>query len=288
MDLPPLDTVATDLQSLLLGQEPWIRLSCFLGVLGAVALAEALRPRRPLGRSRLRRWPANLLLVGLDTLLLRLVLPAVPVAFALQVQDLGWGLFHQVVLPAPLALIATVLLLDLAIYGQHVIFHKVPVLWRLHRMHHADLDIDVTTALRFHPLEILLSTLIKLALVALLGAPAAGVLLFEVLLNASAMFNHGNMALPAGTDRLLRRVLVTPDMHRVHHSTIRQETDSNYGFALPWWDRLFGTYRAQPAEGHTAMRIGLETFRDERELGLIRLLTQPFRRASDDPGAASP
>src|SRR5215203_6020021 len=171
-----------------------------------------------------------------------------------------------------------VVLIDIAIYGQHVMFHAVPVLWRLHRMHHADLEFDVTTGVRFHPVEIVLSMIIKLAVVTALGAPALGVLAFEVLLNATSMFSHGNIALPPRLDRLLRLFVVTPDMHRVHHSIERRETDSNFGFNLPWWDRLFGTYRAAPAAGHDGMTIGISQFRDEKELRLDRMLLQPLRK----------
>jgi sterol desaturase/sphingolipid hydroxylase (fatty acid hydroxylase superfamily) len=177
--------------------------------------------------------------------------------------------------------VASVVILDLAIYLQHVLFHAVPALWRLHRMHHADLEFDVSTGLRFHPIEILLSMLIKFAVIGALGAPALSVLIFEVLLNATSMFNHGNVRIPLGFDRVLRWLVVTPDMHRVHHSILARETNSNFGFNLPWWDRLFGTYRAQPAAGHEAMTIGIEQFRDPRELGLDRMLIQPFR---GDPG----
>jgi sterol desaturase/sphingolipid hydroxylase (fatty acid hydroxylase superfamily) len=175
------------------------------------------------------------------------------------------------------SIIVSVMVLDLAIYLQHVLFHAVPALWRLHRMHHADLEVDVTTGLRFHPIEILLSTGIKLAVVTAVGAPAAAVLIFEVLLNATSIFNHSNVRIPADIDRILRWFVVTPDMHRVHHSILRRETNSNFGFNLPWWDRLLGTYRAQPAAGHAAMTIGIEQFRDPRELGLDRMLLQPFR-----------
>jgi sterol desaturase/sphingolipid hydroxylase (fatty acid hydroxylase superfamily) len=191
----------------------------------------------------------------------------------------GWGLFNGMEAPFWLAFIASLLLLDLIIYAQHVVFHKIPLLWRLHRMHHTDLDFDVTTALRFHPLEIVLSMLIKLAVVILLGAPAVAVMVFEVILNATAMFNHGNVGLPPWLDQRLRWLLVTPDMHRVHHSVLVEETDSNFGFNLPWWDRLFGTYRDQPREGHTGMTIGLDYFRDEWATRLDRLLLQPFQRS---------
>jgi sterol desaturase/sphingolipid hydroxylase (fatty acid hydroxylase superfamily) len=176
-----------------------------------------------------------------------------------------------------LAVLLSILLLDLAIYLQHVLFHAVPGLWRLHRMHHADLEFDVTTGLRFHPVEIVLSMVIKLAVVAALGAPAVAVLLFEVLLNATALFNHGTIRLPAGWDRVLRWVMVTPDMHRVHHSVIPAETNSNFGFNLPWWDRLLGTYRAQPKAGHDGMTIGIKQFRTRRDLWLDRMLLQPLR-----------
>jgi sterol desaturase/sphingolipid hydroxylase (fatty acid hydroxylase superfamily) len=185
--------------------------------------------------------------------------------------------FNVVPVPAWIAVGVSVILLDLAIYFQHVLFHAVPLLWRLHRMHHADLDIDVSTGLRFHPIEILLSMVIKLAVVIALGAPAVAVLIFEILLNATSMFNHSNVRMSEGFDRVLRWFVVTPDMHRVHHSVLARETNSNFGFNLPWWDRLFGTYRAQPAAGHEVMTIGIEQFRDPRELGLDRMLLQPFR-----------
>lgn len=192
-------------------------------------------------------------------------------------EDRGWDLFNALDLPLRLAVLLSILLLDLAIYLQHVLFHAVPGLWRLHRMHHADLEFDVTTGLRFHPVEIVLSMVIKLAVVAALGAPAVAVLLFEVLLNATALFNHGTIRLPAGWDRVLRWVMVTPDMHRVHHSVIPAETNSNFGFNLPWWDRLLGTYRAQPKAGHDGMTIGIEQFRTRRDLWLDRMLLQPLR-----------
>lgn len=260
----------------LLNYEPAIRLGCFATVLALMMLWEWRRPRRALGLSRWRRWPSNLAVVAVDSLVLRLLLPVLAVAMAVIAQIQGWGLLHWLEAPYWLAFTASLLLLDLLIYAQHVVFHKVPWLWRLHRMHHSDTDFDVTTALRFHPLEILLSMLLKLGAVVVLGAPAAAVLAFEVLLNATALFNHGNVVLPAGLDRWLRLIVVTPDMHRVHHSIHRDETDSNFGFNLPWWDRLFGTYRPQPRDGHTAMTIGLPQFRDPRYARLDRLLLQPF------------
>jgi sterol desaturase/sphingolipid hydroxylase (fatty acid hydroxylase superfamily) len=257
--------------------EPIIRLSCFLGVLLLMMLWEGLTPRRPLAVGRLLRWPNNLGLVVLDTLVVRLVFPLAGVGLAFLAQAHGWGLFNLVPLPAWAAVPAAVLLLDLTIYGQHVAFHAVPVLWRLHRMHHADLEFDVTTGLRFHPAEILLSMMIKLAAIAILGASPIAVLVFEVLLNVSSMFNHGNVRLPRGLDRILRVVVVTPDMHRVHHSIEPRERDSNFGFNVPWWDRLFDTYRPQPASGHAGMTLGIDRFRDRRELWLDRMLWQPLR-----------
>lgn len=257
--------------------EPALRVAAFVAMFGAMALWEALAPRRARALSRRQRWPANLGIVLLDTLLVRAVFPAAAVGMALAAEAQGWGLFNRYAIPAWAALAAGVVVLDLAIYLQHVMFHAVPALWRLHRMHHADLDIDVTTGARFHPVEIVLSLLLKLAAIAALGVPAAAVLVFELLLNATSMFNHANMRLPARMDRLLRWLVVTPDMHRVHHSVVTRETNSNFGFSLPWWDRLFGTYRDQPAAGHEAMTIGIEQFRDPGEQRLDRMLTQPFR-----------
>lgn len=257
--------------------EPLIRLSCFLGVLSLMMVWEVLIPRRPRPIGRLLRWPNNLGLVVLNTIVVRLLFPLGAVGMAFLAQAEGWGLFNIAPLPGWLTVPAAVLLLDLTIYGQHVAFHAVPPLWRLHRMHHADLEFDVTTGLRFHPVEIGLSMAIKFAAVVALGAPPVAVLAFEVLLNATSMFNHGNVRLPLRFDRILRLIVVTPDMHRVHHSIDRRETDSNFGFNVPWWDRLFGTYRAQPAAGHDAMTIGIDRFRDPRELWLDRMLVQPLR-----------
>lgn len=268
----------------LLHYEPIIRLSCFLGVLLAMMGWEWRWPRRTLSLSRARRWPANLAIILIDSGVLRWLFPVLAVGMAELAENRSWGLFHGLNAPFWLALVATLLLLDLTIYAQHVAFHKIPLLWRLHRMHHTDLDFDVTTALRFHPLEIALSMLLKLAVVVLLGAPPVAVMLFEVILNATALFNHGNVRLSRELDRALRWVLVTPDMHRVHHSIHREETDSNFGFNLPWWDRLFGTYRDQPRDGHAGMTIGLEHFRDWRATRLDGLLLQPFLISDrDDP-----
>lgn len=263
--------------SFLLAHEPLIRLAAFASVLGAMAVLEAVLPRRRRGFGRWQRWPGNLGIVALDTVLVRLVFPTAALGAALAIEGRGIGLLPWLGLPGVVAVPVAVVLLDLAIYLQHRVFHAVPLLWRLHRMHHADLDFDVTTGLRFHPGEILLSMAIKLAVVLALGAPAVAVLVFEVLLNATAMFNHANLRLPGRLDRALRPVVVTPDMHRVHHSVLREETDSNFGFNLAVWDRLFGTYRAQPAAGHEAMTIGIGAFRDPTELRLDRMLTQPVR-----------
>lgn len=261
----------------LLANEPLIRIVFFLGVLIVMAIWEAASPRRRREIPRVIRWTNNIGVVLLDSFLVRLTFPIVAVGLALLAHERGWGLFNIFQAPAWLAITVSVVALDLAIYLQHVMFHAVPALWRLHRMHHADLEIDVTTGLRFHPVEILLSMGIKLAVVAVLGPPAVAVLIFEVLLNATAMFNHSNVKLPEGVDRVLRLLVVTPDMHRVHHSIHPAETNSNFGFNLPWWDRLLGTYTPQPRDGHEGMTIGIEQFRTVRDLWLDRMLVQPLR-----------
>jgi sterol desaturase/sphingolipid hydroxylase (fatty acid hydroxylase superfamily) len=260
--------------------EPWIRLGVFVGALAALAGLEVLAPQRRQVIGRWRRWPGNLGLVALDTLILRILFPAAAVGMALLAEKRGWGLLGVVDLPAWVEIAIAILLLDLIIYAQHVLFHAVPALWRVHRVHHADLECDVTTGLRFHPIEIVASMGIKFAAVAALGAPAVAVLIFEVVLNATAMWSHANIRLPERVDRVVRRVLVTPDMHRTHHSAVTCETHSNFGFNLAWWDRLFGTYRAQPAAGHDGMTIGVPQFRDLGELRFDRLLLQPLRRGA--------
>jgi sterol desaturase/sphingolipid hydroxylase (fatty acid hydroxylase superfamily) len=260
-----------------------IRASAFAVVFAALALWETAAPRRPAFAGRAPRWPSNLGILLVDVLAVRVLVPVAVVGAALLAAGRGWGLLHYGGWRLSVATLIGFLVLDLVIYAQHVAFHKVPVLWRLHRMHHADLDIDVTTGVRFHPFEILISMAIKIATVIVFGIPAVAVLLFEVVLNATAMFNHANVSMPAALDRALRLVLVTPDMHRVHHSVLRRETDSNFGFNLPWWDRLFGTYRDKPEAGHAGMTVGLPIFRDTAELRLDRLLTQPFRDAVPDP-----
>jgi sterol desaturase/sphingolipid hydroxylase (fatty acid hydroxylase superfamily) len=264
-------------KEILLSHEPAIRLGVFASVFAVMAVWELLAPRRVQDFPRRRRWPSNVAVVVIDTLLVRLAFPVAAVGVALLAEARGWGLFQFLAAPDWVAILVSVVFLDLAIYLQHVLFHAVPALWRLHRMHHADLGFDVTTGVRFHPIEILLSMAIKLGVVAALGAPAAAVLLFEVLLNATSMFNHGNVRMPARLDRVLRWLVVTPDMHRVHHSALARETNSNFGFNLPWWDRLFGTYRPRPQAGYDGMTIGIEQFRDPRELRLGRMLSQPFR-----------
>lgn len=257
--------------------EAIVRLAAFLVVLAVMAVWEALAPRRPAHVSKAGRWVTNLLLVALDTLFARLVVLAAPVTAALWAAEHGIGMLNAVPLPWWAAVAVSVVTLDLAIYGQHVAFHKVPWLWRLHRVHHTDLDVDVTTGVRFHPVEIALSLLIKSGVVLALGAPMAGVVAFEVLLNVTSLFNHGNVRLAPALDRIVRLLIVTPDMHRVHHSVLRYETDSNYGFNLSCWDRLFRTYRAQPEQGHDGMTIGQPGYRDPRTLSLADLLVQPFR-----------
>ena len=273
---------------ILLAHEAMIRLAVFLAVLAAMAGLEAILPGRVRAVARWQRWPANLGIVVLNTVLVRLLLPVTAAGIALVFERQGVGLLPGLGLPPWAAFLAALVLLDLAIYLQHVLFHAVPGLWRLHRMHHADLDFDVTTGGRFHPVEILLSMAIKLAVIAALGAPVAAVIVFEIVLNATAMFNHANLHLPPALDRVLRWFVVTPDMHRVHHSIRIEETNSNFGFNLPWWDRLLGTYRSQPRDGHDGMTIGIEQFRTPADLRLDRMLIQPFRGGADLVGRRRP
>ena len=253
-----------------------LRLGAFTGIFVVLAFAENRFPRRPLSASKSQRWFVNLSIVALDNLLTRLLLPLAPVALAERAGAEGWGLFNLLGLNSWLELMVSLLLLDLLIYLQHRIFHRIPLLWLLHRVHHTDLDLDVSSGTRFHPLEILLSLCIKMGAVLALGVSPQAVILFEVLLNATAMFSHTDLRLPLKLDSWLRLMMVTPDMHRVHHSVHPVETDSNFGFNLPWWDRLLGTYRAQPRDGHDRMLIGLQEFRDQTSLGLRHLLVMPF------------
>jgi sterol desaturase/sphingolipid hydroxylase (fatty acid hydroxylase superfamily) len=258
-----------------------IRVGCFLGIFALLALWEVLAPRRRLDTSKTTRWFSNLTITALNPVLVRLLIPMLPVTFASLAQVRGWGLLNNVELPYWIAVAAGVLVLDLIIYLQHVLFHAVPLLWRFHMMHHADLDFDVTTGLRFHPGEILVSTGIKLGAVAAIGVPPPGALLFVVLLNATSMFNHSNIRLSPLADRILRQIVVTPEMHRVHHSVIIRETNSNFGFNFPWWDRLLGTYKDQPEKGHENMAIGVAQYRNPAGLTLSRILLMPF---VGDPG----
>ncbi len=266
--------------------EMFLRLGFFLAMFVAMAGLEALYPRRQRLYSRLLRWSGNLGISVINQVFVRLLIPATAVALAAHASGQGWGLLNQVALPVWVAIPVAVLVLDLAIYLQHIVYHVVPVLWRFHRMHHADLDFDVTTGIRFHPLSILLSALIKLAIVLAIGPPVIAVLIFEVLLNATSMFNHSNLRIPVSVDRVLRYLVVTPDMHRVHHSTDGAEMNRNFGFNFPWWDRLFGTYLDQPALGHDNMVVGLEQFRTRGDLGLGRMLIQPF--VGDSTGDPEP
>lgn len=254
--------------------EAGIRLAGFFGVLLIMALWERMAPRKQRVDILGRRWKDNLGLVAADTLIVRLLIPVLPVSLAFAAAENGWGLLNYINLSPPASWLITVIVLDFIIYIQHVLFHVLPLLWRLHKVHHSDLDIDVTTGIRFHPVEILISMGIKLTAVAAFGFPAGAVLLFEVLLNATSLFNHANAYIPRGLDRIIRLLIVTPDMHRVHHSVIMEESDRNFGFNFSWWDRLFGTYQAQPSAGHDGMTIGLADIR--RPHSFFRLLAMPF------------
>ncbi|MGO9555403.1 MAG: sterol desaturase family protein [Syntrophobacteraceae bacterium] len=266
-------------------QEIVIRLFFFVVVFAIMAVWEILSPRRTLTTSKRSRWLSNLTLLSLNPVSVRLVFPLLPVSMSILAGQRHWGLLNNIgPLPYPLEMVVAIMLLDFAIYLQHVLHHAVPVLWRLHMVHHSDLDFDLTTGLRFHPLEIVVSMGIKLMTVAVLGPPAMAVLIFEVALNSTSMFNHSNVLLPSGIDRVLRLFVVTPEMHRVHHSIILRETNSNFGFNVPWWDRLLGTYRDQPANGHEGMTIGVSHIRDPGKLTLPRLIVMPF---VDEPGAVA-
>jgi sterol desaturase/sphingolipid hydroxylase (fatty acid hydroxylase superfamily) len=272
-----------NLEQFALANEPAIRLGFFLGVFALIGLWEIRAPRRALTVSKTLRWTSNLGLVVLNTVTLRLIFPLAGAGMAVFCAERGWGLLNHFAVPWVLAVPLAVIAMDFVIWLQHVMVHAVLALWRLHRVHHADPDYDVTTGARFHPIEIILSMLIKFATIVVLGAPPVAVVIFEVMLNATAMFNHGNIRLPAALDRWLRWVVVTPDMHRVHHSIEDDETNSNFGFNLTWWDRLFGTYRDQPRAGQVGMTIGIHDHRDPREVArLDGMLLLPFRGANDD------
>lgn len=269
--------------------ELMVRFGAFIGVLMIMAMWEIAAPRRRLTMAKAPRWASNLGLVTLNALALRTLLPITAVGAVLVTESHNWGGVHLMAWPAWLAGIVAVIVLDLTVYLQHVLFHAVPALWRLHMVHHADPDIDVTTGLRFHTLEILISMGIKILVVGFLGPPVWAVILFEILLNATAMFNHSNIRMPGRVDRLLRLVVVTPDMHRVHHSVIPSETNTNFGFNLPWWDRLLGTYRPRPAQGHENMTIGLAHLRGNRVVRLHWMLLLPFvRKEGNDPISSPP
>ena len=268
--------------------EASIRLGVFLGILVIMMLWELASPKRQSRHGRSRRWPANLGIVVIDSLLVRLVLPAGLVSIALWAESMEWGLLYATGLPYWANLVVAIVVLDIAIYWQHRLFHRVPLLWRLHRVHHADPDFDVTTGLRFHPLEILLSLLIKAAVVVLLGAPALAIVIFEVLLNACSLFNHGNVALPARLEAWVRKVLITQELHRIHHSSSKDETNSNYGFSVSWWDHLFGSFKGKAAAGSDHIDIGLIEYRDPKQTTrLWGLLQIPFTRAATGKAAAS-
>ncbi len=267
-----------DINELVMANEKYIRMGFFFGILATMALWEILAPRRALTVSKGVRWFNNLGLVFFNSFLLRLIFPAAAVGMAAFTSTQGWGIFNYYEAPFWLAVVASVIAMDFIIYLQHVMVHAVPVLWRLHRVHHADLDFDVTTGARFHSIEIILSMLIKFATIVVLGPPVLAVVIFEVLLNATAMFNHGNVWLPKQLDGVMRWIIVTPDMHRVHHSVEDDEANSNFGFNLPWWDRLFGTYRDQPRAGHEGMTIGIHKYRTTKEVSwLPGMLWLPFK-----------
>jgi len=257
-------------------KETFIRLGSFAVIFAVVAIWEVLAPRRKPGTAKSARWTWNLTLTVINPILVRLLFPVMVVTLAAKAQESRWGLLNSIEMPGWSAFVLGIILLDGIIYLQHLMFHAVPLLWRLHMVHHADLDYDLTTGLRFHPIEILISMVIKLTAVAALGPPVAAVIVFEVILNGMAMFNHGNIRLPPALDRTLRLVVVTPDMHRVHHSWFPVEANTNFGFNLSWWDRIFGTYKAQPREGHDGMTIGLRQFRDPARLTILHLLVLPF------------
>ncbi|HAM49803.1 MAG TPA: hypothetical protein DCP92_03600 [Nitrospiraceae bacterium] len=260
----------------ILDNEIVIRLGFFLGFLIIMASWETIAPRRTMSMPRVTRWVNNFLITILNSVAIKFAFPATATMLALDFEMKGYGILNIIKTSSLFGGLLAVVIFDLAIYTQHVAFHRVPIFWRLHRMHHIDLDIDVTTGARFHTLEILLSMAIKMGIIALIGAPAWSVLTFEILLNATSMFNHGNVLINPSIDHILRLLLVTPDMHRVHHSVIIRETNSNYGFNFPWWDRLFGTYIDQPLRGHDAMTVGLANYRNRKFLTLPWMLAVPF------------
>ncbi len=267
----------------LLQYQDILRLGFFIGIFLLVALVEYLKPRRQQLAHRPRRWFTNLALVAIDSMVVRLMLPMGLIAIALQAKEMGWGLFNLIDSPAWFSFILALILLDLAVYWQHRVFHMLPVLWRLHKVHHSDCALDASTGLRFHPIEIALSILLKLLLVLLLGIPATAIIIFEIVLNAVAMFNHGNIRLPLALDSILRKFIVTPDMHRVHHSNIPNEYNSNFGFNISLWDRFFNSYLAQPQKGHDNIEIGLKEYPSNTQTSsLIALLVMPFKKPKEN------
>lgn len=273
------------MELMVLANEPLLRVVCFFGVFAVIAGWELLSPRRALKLPRRQRWAANLSIVLLNTLIVRIAFPTAAVGMAALGVEREWGLLNNFAMPIWLAIPLAVVAMDFAIWLQHVMVHAVPALWRLHRVHHADLDYDLTTGARFHPLEILLSMTFKFATITVLGAPVLAVVIFEIVLSSCALFNHGNIRLPAALDRALRWVVVTPDMHRVHHSVEADECNANFGFNLTWWDRLFGTYREKARAGQIAMTIGIHGHTEPREVAnLPGLLLMPFRKSDRNGG----
>ena len=270
------------METWIIENEMVIRLSFFIGIFIVVAFWELLAPRRPLNFSKQVRWYSNIGIVFFNSLVMRWTFPLLATGLAVMAQEGGWGFFNNVTIPYQLVIIISLLLMDGAIYIQHAMFHSLPLLWRFHRMHHTDMDLDVTSGARFHPVEIIISMGIKFAVIAVIGPPVLAVIIFEVLLNLTAMFNHGNIYIPKKIDQILRCFVVTPDMHRVHHSIVPSETNTNFGFNFPWWDSLFGTYCAQPEKGHKGMVIGLNQFRDPKELHFHKMLIQPFLKSTRD------
>ncbi|HCX14987.1 MAG TPA: sterol desaturase [Rhodospirillaceae bacterium] len=266
-----------DITALLIELEPQIRLGTFVGVLLTMMVWERAAPLRALRQSLTLRWSGNLGIAAISATFTRLAAPIIPAGVAAMASANNWGLLNLIDTLGWLAFLVSLLALDALIYAQHRAFHAIPILWRLHRVHHADLELDATTGLRFHPIEIILSLVIKSGAIIILGAPVAAVIMFEVILNAAAMFNHANVAITPTIDRWLRLVVVTPLMHRVHHSVVQAETDRNFGFFLPWWDYIFATYQAAPSAGYKDMIVGLPAFRSPRESRLDSLLIQPFR-----------
>lgn len=260
----------------------FIRLIFFFSIFALIVIWEIFRPRKDLNESKSIRWISNLSLVALNSLIVRILLPVTSIGVAVLAHTEQWGLLNLIELPGWLAVIIAVVLMDFAIYLQHLLMHAAPFLWRLHQVHHADLDVDVTTGLRFHPLEILISMLFKFVVIAALGVPVVAVVIFEVLLNASSMFNHGNIFIPSQMDRALRHVLVTPDMHRLHHSVNPRWRNRNFGFCLTWWDRIFGTYLTQPFDVHDDIKLGLKTEdQSKTSIRLIGMLLMPFKKANE-------